>query len=106
MGDGKAVEPAPLMRTAKTRKLYLSLYKTVAHRPHGYISTAEAADFLGQNKSGQISMWLQKGEVDALIVAGEKPPTKGLPGRLMINKESLIARQERMRRYNKERAAA
>jgi hypothetical protein len=103
--NGKAVEPPPLKRMAKTRKLYLKLYKTVADRPQGFITAHEAAAVLGENKSGQISMWLQKGELDAVIVANEKPPTKGLPGKLMISKDSVIARQRRVREWHRREAA-
>jgi hypothetical protein len=99
---GKAVEPPPLMREKKTRKLYQELYRTVAIRPHGYVTIQEACAFLaggadGAKFSGPVSTWLQKGELEACIVAGEKPPTKGLPGKLMISKESLIARDQRRR---------
>lgn len=94
---GKAVEPPPLKSHAKTRKIYLELYRTVAVRPQGYISVPEACDFLGGAKfSGPVSTWLQKGELEACIVANEKP-TKGLPGKLMIKKESLIARDQARR---------
>ena len=89
---GKAVEPPPLKREAKTGPLYQQLYPTVATRPQGYISIGEACDLLGGVKfSGPISTWLQKGELEACIVADEKP-TKRLPGRLMISKQSVVNR--------------
>lgn len=99
---GKATEPPPLNRMAKTRSLYLKLYKTVGDRPDGYVTVADAVHFLGgPTKSGMVSIWLQKHEVEALIVANVRPPTKGLPGKLMINKSSLVARDQ-LRQANKQ----
>ncbi len=67
--------------------------KTVADRPQGYIQTTEAYELMGGSApSGQLSQYVHNKEVEAVIVAGIKPPTKGLPGRLMINKASLVAR--------------
>jgi hypothetical protein len=88
--------PPPLKGAAKTQNLYRKLYRTVHDRPEGYIDTKAAMKLLGgPNFSGPISTWLQKGQVEAVIVANITPPTKGLPGRLMISKSSLIARREK-----------
>lgn len=65
----------------------------MADRPTGFIMTDEAYELIGgTSPSGALSQYVNNREVEALIVANVKPPTKGLPGRLMINKQSLLAR--------------
>lgn len=95
MPNGRAVEPPVVKGHAKTQALFTKLYKTVATKPNGtFMTQSEAARFLGDaaKYSGPVSTWLQNGQLDAIIVADMKPPTKGLPGKLLIRKESLIAR--------------
>lgn len=92
---GKAVEPPPAPKgSAKTKALYARLYKTVEYRPEGFITTRDAVAMLGPNSDAILSTWLQKGQLEAVIVASITPPTKGLPGRLMISKQSLRARDK------------
>ncbi len=91
---GRAREPvsAQPKKRAKHRSAQ-QVCKTVADRPHGYIQTTEAYELMGGSApSGQLSQYVHNREVEAVIVAGIKPPTKGLPGRLMINKASLMTR--------------
>ncbi len=101
----KPKEP-PAPPAPPPRKKYRSVQqvcKTVADRPHGYILTEEAYEIMGGvSPSGQLSQYVNNKEVEALIVANVKPPTKGLPGRLMIHKESLLKRLE-LRDQNKSR---
>lgn len=102
---GRAVEPPRKQKRKKTGSDYLRLYKTVGDRPEGFIDTEEATKILGGTPShqAQIFQWLRTGQVEAVIVANVAPPTKGLPGRLMVNKASVRARDD-LRRSNKMRS--
>ena len=105
---GRAKEPPPKQKSfAKTGPLYQKLYPTMKEKPVGtYFTQTEAAAFLGDHTkfSGPISTWLQNKQLDAVIVTDIKPPTKGLPGRLLISKESLVARNEQRQTSNKSRS--
>lgn len=108
--NGRAVEPAPKQKSfKKTGPLYQKLYPTMKEKPQGtYLTQTEAAELLGDPSkfSGPISTWLQNKQLEAVIVTDIKPPTKGLPGRLLIRKESLIARDQQRQTSNRGRAAS
>ncbi len=92
--------PAPRPKRPKPsvqrRRSVADVCKTVGKRPEGFIDRAEATTIMGgPNHAGTLSTWILGHEVEALIVAGMKPPTKGLPGRLMVNRQSLEARNSR-----------
>lgn len=90
-------EPAPRAprKTRKKQRSAKQVCKTVKERPHGFIQTDEACALMGgAMPSAQLSQYLHNREIEGLIVTDVKPPSKGLPGRLMINKASLLARLE------------
>jgi hypothetical protein len=95
--------PAPRPRPAETpatkapRRSLRQVCKTVAKRPGGYITTDDAVEILAgvrPDSAGQmIFQWIWAGEIAAVIVAEFRgKPTKGLPGRLMVDRKSVIAR--------------
>lgn len=93
----RAVPPAvPEKKQRAPRRSVVKIVKTVAERPAGYITTDQARDVIGRDNSSAtaLSRWVMEKEVPAVIVASHKPPTKGLPGRLMVDKQALIARNE------------
>jgi hypothetical protein len=96
-------QPAPRPRPAETpaakapRRSLRQVCKTVAKRPDGYITTDDAVEILAgvrPDSAGQmIFQWIWAGEIAAVIVAEFRgKPTKGLPGRLMVDRKSVIAR--------------
>lgn len=95
----KVVAPEPEIPAKKQRaprRNVAKIVKTVADRPEGYITTDQARDLIGRDAGSQsaLSRWILEQEIPAVIVAGHRPPTKGLPGRLMIDKKALLARNE------------
>ncbi len=92
----KEPPPKPPVQVKRKHRSAQQVCKTVADRPQGYIQTTEAYEIMGgAAPSGQLSQYVHNREVEAVIVASIKPPTKGLPGRLMINKQSLLDRLKR-----------
>lgn len=92
---GRPVAPPP-PRTERQRAPSTSLRqvcRTVAHRPEGFIDSAKARELLGDLTYDPLGIWIRAGEIDAVIVAGAKPPTKGLPGRLYVSRRSLMERE-------------
>ncbi len=89
------------VRKSGERRSVRDVCKVVPERPHGYIDRAEAIELLGgPSNSGILSTWILAKEVAALIVRdGKLPPTKGLPGRLMVNKESLLKRDAQRQQH-------
>jgi hypothetical protein len=91
-GSVEFAAPPPVTVKRKYRSVQ-QVCKTVAERPVGFIATNDAWELIGgTSPSGQLSQFVMNREIEAVIVASIKPPTKGLPGRLMINKESLVKR--------------
>lgn len=98
--------PPPPARAETERKVrrMRDVLKTVGDRPHGYITTDEAAAHLSgmadHMAKWTIGQWLLDGVVEGVIVASFTPPTKGCPGRVMVKTESLLER-ERKRQTNR-----
>jgi hypothetical protein len=91
-------------RTIKHKRKYRTasdVCYTVADRPQGYITTDEAVALLGGGESIKIQLgqWILDEDIPAVIVAGYKPPTKGLPGRLMVKKQAALDRND-LRKHN------
>lgn len=81
----------------KERRNLRKIIETVGHRPHGWIDRTEAIEILGGDSSAESTMstWILNKEVPACIVANAKPPNKGLPGRVHVDKDALLKRNER-----------
>lgn len=104
------VPPAPKITVLPEKKAQRSLnkvIKTVPNRPNGYITREEATDLIGgkDHKSRDaarvcITQWLYNKEVPGVIVSNYKPPTKGLPGRVFIEKETLQKRNASRMAYS------
>ncbi len=91
------VRPSRFQENKKPRRSAREVCKTVADRPHGYITTDEACEFVGgpyESTRATLNHWILDRQVAAVIVANIKPPTKGLPGRLMVEKRSLDERNK------------
>lgn len=88
---------APPAKRKQATDLYRQLLKVVESRPSGFIDTDSAVDIIGEDLaySKQIlKSWIVEGSIHALIVAGAKPPTKGLPGRLMVESRTVRERNQ------------
>lgn len=99
-------EPDPLPRPIekKERTKIGKILDTVHIKPAGFITTDQAAALMvGDNASSnkvQLGVWIRTKQVRAAIVDDKKlPPTKGAGGRVMVDKQSLIAR-DKLRREN------
>lgn len=97
-------DPAPLPRPIekKERRKIGTIIDTVHVKQPGYITTDQAADLMGGGESNkaQLSVWIRTKQVKALIfdISGIQP-TKGAGGRVMVDKQSLLAR-DKLRREN------
>lgn len=63
----------------------------------GFIPANEARHLIGGLDGPANTMlrkWLMEGQVHGVIDTAVQPPTKGLPGRLMVHKQELITRNE------------
>lgn len=88
---------APPAKRQQATDLYRQLLKVVESRPSGFIDTDAAVNIIGEDLaySKQIlKSWIVEGSIHALIVAGAKPPTKGLPGRLMVESRTVRERNQ------------
>lgn len=88
---------APPAKRKQATDLYRQLLKVVESRPSGFIDTDAAVNIIGEDLaySKQIlKSWIVEGSIHALIVAGAKPPTKGLPGRLMVESRTVRERNQ------------
>lgn len=85
------------------------LLRTVASRPDGYVSRDEMVESLRKGGTpapdAQLSQWIAKQEVDAIIVRGYGKPTKGLKGRLCVLKSSVMQREQRRQENAKRKHA-
>ena len=105
------VEPAPTLPQVppppahangngakQERRRYVDYVQTADRRPDGYITMDEGRDIIGGNEDNAVVIlrnWIFAKEVKALIVAdGRLPPTKGCPGRLMVDRKSVEARND------------
>lgn len=72
--------------------------KSVSEKPQGFITTDEAAKLLAvkpEYQPGYINTWIRDKAIEGVIVCGKRwTPTKGLPGRLMVKKEDVVAREK------------
>lgn len=95
-GFAPAVPPPAAQETKrKPRTNLTAILKSVGERPNGYITRDEAVKLIGGTDSDNatLSIWIIGNEVPAAIVCGSGlKPTKGLPGRVMLHKESLLHR--------------
>lgn len=77
--------------------------KSVPTKPVGYVTLQEAYDLMDTNaNSAQVQLrgWIKAKEVAAAIVCDRKlTPTKGLPGRVMVDAAQVRAR-EALRKKN------
>ena len=78
------------------RRSLKEILKTVAHRPDGFIASEKAYEVIGGDSAPSIlRTWLFERTVRAVIVAEyHGTPTKGLPGKLHVERASLKARNE------------
>ncbi len=90
--NGRPKEP----KTKRTNTKLRHLLKTVATRPDGYIPTDLALNVvnLGPNGPAILRHWIAEKSVRAVIVADVTPPTKGMPGRLMVETASVRERNK------------
>lgn len=77
----------------------MQVAKRVAKKPEGFITTQDAVQMLtGLNEhSGKttINAWVRMKQIEAVIWCdGPMTPTKGLPGRLMVKKADVTARDK------------
>jgi len=100
-----AKEPTkPTKKVKPARRSILTICKTVGTRPAGYVTVHDAAKLIegvpADSAYHQIAKWALDQEVKAVIVADNKwTPTKGLPGRLMVENNSVKSR-EQIRKQN------
>lgn len=90
-----APEAEPERKRGPNRSLK-DILKTVAHRPDGFIASEKAYEVIGGDSAPSIlRTWLYERTVRAVIVAEyHGTPTKGLPGKLHVERASLKARNE------------
>lgn len=94
--------PAPQEKKKQPRTNLATILKTTGERPHGYIPRDEAVVLVGGGDSGQarLSKWIIEEHMPAIIVCGTGlPPTKGLPGRVYVEKKWLLERDD-LRKLN------
>jgi len=95
-----APEPIAAKHRKDQRKDFVPLnhiLKSVGERPEGYITTKQGRDLIGTDNATQtaISLWVREKQIPAVIVCdGKHTPTKGLPGRIFVEKAGLLARDE------------
>jgi len=95
------IAPRPQPPERRARRTAAQVVRTVGDRPQGYVPTDELYDLIDTPSDARalLSQWIMNREVPAVIVANYKPPTKGLPGRLMVEKNGLLQR-EALRKRN------
>lgn len=90
--------PAPAPDGPKKYKSLKSELKIVplTERPAGYVARDDAVELIGGGAAAKsaIATWIWAKQIPAIIVNGMHPPTKGLPGRLMVDKAAVLARNE------------
>lgn len=94
---------APPAKRKQATDLYRKLLKVVESRPSGFIDTDSAVDIIGEDRAYSkqvLKNWILEGSIHALIVTNAKPPTKGLPGRVMVETKTVRERN-RLRLHNK-----
>lgn len=85
--------PTPAKRTRSPNRSFKEVCKTVEHRPEGYLNTERAREIIGGDMAQAVlRTWIFEKSVPAVIVASMRPPTKGLPGRLMVDGGALRQR--------------
>lgn len=96
-----AVEPPPKPKKHRERHPLLEVVKTVATKPNGYIDMKAAAELIGgtDNVKVQLYTWIKSRQINAVIVANVAPPSKGMPGRLMVSRSEVLER-DALRRHN------
>lgn len=93
------IAPRPTFEKRHRRSM-AEICKTMKDRPSGFVPTDEVYPLIDTTTPSQtLSGWITKGEIPAVIVASYRPPTKGLPGRLMVDKKAIIER-EALRKRN------
>lgn len=84
------------------RRSIRNVAKVQVDRPFGYVTTQDAAKLMTDMTMDQaitcINVWALDREIPSVICTSEKPPTKGLPGRLMVDKAELIKRNDTRKR--------
>jgi hypothetical protein len=98
-----SVQPsAPPPEKRKNRKL-VEFCESVAIRPTGYITAEQArAEIGGEESAAQVILrtWIFDKQVTGVIVCDRKmTPTKGMPGRLHVDRSQLVERN-RIRKLN------
>lgn len=80
----------------RTRRSYADVVKSVPSRPIGYITVEDARELMNMPETTAaptLRNWIFDSEVKAVIACDARlAPTHGLPGRLMVEKESLLQR--------------
>ncbi len=98
-----AAPPAPADAKPKKQqqRSLKELLPTCADRPSGFITREEATKLIGGDQAAQssISNWLYGKKLQGWIVANIKPPSKGCPGKICVNREQLLA-LNRQRQHN------
>jgi len=105
----KAPEPEPQQPTLTlptAKRSLRDVCPTVATRPPNYITRQEAVKILTddgvrpESAEACISLWLYGEQIPGRIVCDNKwTPTKGLPGRLMVDK-GAVQERNRLRKEN------
>lgn len=87
-------EPPGLGKVKPQRKDLRKIIPCVQHRPHAWIEREEAVELIGGDAAAKsaVSVWIFEKQIGACIVTNAKPPHKGLPGRVHVDKEALMKR--------------
>lgn len=93
-----APPPAPSVESERKRKervKWHEILKTVGPRPAGFIARDDAVALIGgcETDKQTLNKWIASGEVSAMICAS-MGKTKGLPGTIVVHKQTLVARNE------------
>jgi len=94
-----AANPPPPAASGRKRHLLRDQLRCVADRPEGYQTSSDAHDWLRAQGARDPEMvllrWIRDGSVAAVIATDTAlPPTKGLPGRLMVLRSDVRERNK------------
>lgn len=90
------VEPPAKPKKRRDRHPLIDICPAVDRRPQGYIDMQEAAALIGggDNMKVQLYTWVKGRQINGRIVCSVKPPTKGLPGRVMVSRAEVLERNQ------------
>lgn len=107
-GNVGDTRPEPEADNGKKRQSWKDTCEEVFRVPDGFISIEKACDRFGGDRAAamtSIRHWVQKGQVQAVILVGSRQPrSHGLNGHLMVDERQFSAR-DALRRQRAEQPA-